>query len=252
MTLRDFDGKTVLVTGAQQGIGRACALALAKRGADVVVHYYDDRAAAEEVSREIESHGCRALLLQANLAEASAATHLAEEARTAMGPLHAVINNAGIFHRSTLADLPVGLWDATLDVNLRAAFLVCQAAVAAMRRDGIAGAIVNLSSVASFGTSLGVHYSASKGGMDAMTRAIAIDVARDGIRVNAVAPGIILTAQALEGNSETELEELAAKTLPGRYGTADEVAAVAVFLASDQASFVNGEILAVNGGAHMA
>ncbi|MCW6510175.1 SDR family NAD(P)-dependent oxidoreductase [Lichenifustis flavocetrariae] len=248
----NLHGRTALVTGAQKGIGRASALMLAEAGADIVLHYLDDPAATESLAGTIVDMGRKCATLQADLRIAGAAGELVEAAWRAMGPLHIVVNNAGIFHRASLAELSHDLWDLTLDVNLRASTFVIQAAVAQMRAEGIKGAIVNVSSVAAYGTSRGVHYSASKGGMDAMTRAVAMDVARDGIRVNAVAPGMILTDQALEGHALDELRTLASRTLPGRLGSAEEVAGVIAFLVSDAASFVNGEIIAVNGGAHMA
>ncbi|WP_131195805.1 SDR family NAD(P)-dependent oxidoreductase [Lichenihabitans psoromatis] len=245
-------GKTALVTGAQKGIGRATAMMLAEAGADIAVHYFDDEAASQKLAASITSLGRKCVTIQADLRDVSAARVLVDAARDAMGPLHIVVNNAGIFHRASLATLSPDLWDMTLDVNLRASTFVIQAAVAHMRADGIAGSIINMSSVAAYGTARGVHYSASKGGMDAMTRAVALDVARESIRVNAVAPGMILTDQALEGHAVEELRAIALETLPGRLGTAEEVASVVVFLASDAASFINGETIAVNGGARMA
>lgn len=244
--------KVALITGAQQGIGHASALALAKQGFDIAAHYFDDEAAAAALARSVADLGRRATIHGANLAVSGAAQALVEDVFAAHGRIDAVVNNAGIFRRARLADLSEELWNATLDVNLRAATFVTKASVAIMRATGTAGSIVNISSVAAFGTARGVHYSASKGGLDAMTRAAALDVARDGIRVNAVAPGMILTAQALEGNDRDELERMAAATVPGRLGSADEVAAVVAFLVSGAASFINGEIIQVNGGAHMA
>jgi len=244
--------RVALISGAQQGIGRASALALARQGYDIAAHYLDDEAAATALAGEIEAVGRRATLHRADLASVGAARALAEAAFAAHGRLDALVNNAGIFQRATLADLSEGLWDITLDVNLRAAAFLTQAVVAILRKTGSRGAIVNVSSVAAFGTARGVHYSASKGGMDALTRAVALDVARDGIRINAVAPGMILTAQALGGHDRDELERLAAATVPGRLGSAEEVASVVAFLLSDAASFIHGEIIQVNGGAHMS
>lgn len=248
----DFKGKNVLITGSQQGIGRACAIAFATAGAHVALHYLDDEKAAADVANTVVALGQRAIILQADLSSATQATALFDRAVEALGSIDIVVNNAGIFKRSEFEELSISLWDLTLDVNLRAAAFVCQAAVRSMRQSARPGAIVNISSVAAYGTPRGVHYSASKGGMDGMTRAIALDVAKDGIRVNAVAPGMILTAQALEGHSLDELNHIAADTVPGRLGSAEEVSSVVLFLASDAASFVNGEVIAVNGGAHMA
>lgn len=244
--------RVALVTGAQQGIGRASALALAEHGYDIAVHYLDDRSAAESLAAEIAAMGRRASLHQADLSQVSAALALVDEAFVSQGRLDAVVNNAGIFHRASFAGLSENLWNITLEINLRTAVFVTQAAVAIMRRTSTAGAIVNVSSVASFGTANGVHYSASKGGMDGMTRAVALDVARDNIRINGVAPGMIMTAQALEGHSREDLHAIAAATVPGRMGSAEEVASVVAFLLSDASSFINGEVIQVNGGAHMS
>ncbi|MCX5479100.1 SDR family oxidoreductase [Kaistia geumhonensis] len=243
--------KVALVTGAQQGIGRATALTLAQQGYDLALHFLDDEAAVVALGEEITALGQRTSRHRADLVDTGAAQRLVEEAFETHGRLDGVVNNAGIFHRATLDELTVGLWDLTLDVNLRAATFVIQAAVAQMRRTGTRGAIVNVSSVAAFGTARGIHYSASKGGLDAMTRAAALDVARDGIRINGVAPGMVLTAQALEGDAREELERIAAATVAGRIGRPEEIAAVIAFLLSDAASFINGEVIQANGGARM-
>jgi NAD(P)-dependent dehydrogenase (short-subunit alcohol dehydrogenase family) len=162
------------------------------------------------------------------------------------------VNNAGVFPRVPFLAMPEQEWDHVLDVNLKGSFLCAQASARAMVAAGRPGAIVSISSVAIRGTPLGVHYSASKAGLLGLTRAMALALAPHGIRVNAVAPGLTDTAQPRYGNTEAELVELA-RTIPlgGRMAHPDDIASVVVFLVSDEARFVTGQLVHVNGGAFM-
>jgi 3-oxoacyl-[acyl-carrier protein] reductase len=245
-------GKIALVTGAQQGIGRAIALALAADGADVGVNYLDDRTAAEAVTGEVRARGRRAVPVPGDVSRAEDAHRMVEAVATALGPLDVLVNNAGIFPRSSFLDLREEEWTRVHDVNLKGSFLCAQATARAMVREGRPGSIVNLSSVAMRGTPLGVHYAASKAGVVGLTRAMALALAGHGIRVNAIAPGLTDTAQPRYGNTEAELQVLARDIpLEGRMARPEEIASVAVFLASDEARWITGQVLHVNGGAFM-
>ncbi|MGE0753260.1 MAG: SDR family NAD(P)-dependent oxidoreductase [Variibacter sp.] len=244
-----FRGKRVLVTGAQQGIGKAMAIAFAEAGVDVAVNYLDDENAAEEVVQAVQSYGARAVALKSDVSVVSEAIGLVERAVDKLGGIDILINNAGVFPRVPMLEMLEADWDFVLDVNLKGSFFCAQAAAKAMIAANKPGAIINIASQAITGRSpRGVHYSASKGGVVAMTRAMALELVPYNIRVNAIAPGTTDTAQPRYGATEEELVERA-KTIPiGRMGQPAEIAAVATFLASDAASFMIGQTVHVNGG----
>src|SRR5881296_4146838 len=244
-------GKIALITGAQQGIGRGIALACAREGADVAVNYLDDRAAAEKVMREVCAAGQRAVLVQADVARPTDAQTMVEQVLSALGGLDILVNNAGVYPRVPFLEMREQDWDLLLDVNLKGTFFCAQAAARAMVAGKRRGAIINLASQAIRGAARGVHYSASKGGVVAMTRAMALELAPHGIRVNAVAPGLTDTAQPRYGHSEEELAILARAVPLGRMAEPDDIATVAVFLASDEARYITGQTVHVNGGSYM-
>jgi NAD(P)-dependent dehydrogenase (short-subunit alcohol dehydrogenase family) len=245
-------GKVALVTGAQQGIGRAIALALAHAGAHVGVNYLDDPDAAAVVAEDVRALGRQAVVLPADVARIGDVEAMVETVRRELGVPDILVNNAGVFPRVPFLAMQEQEWDHVLDVNLKGSFLCAQASARAMVAAGRPGAIVSISSVAIRGTPLGVHYSASKAGLLGLTRAMALALAPHGIRVNAVAPGLTDTAQPRYGNTEAELAELA-RTIPlgGRMAHPDDIASVVVFLVSDEARFVTGQLVHVNGGAFM-
>jgi NAD(P)-dependent dehydrogenase (short-subunit alcohol dehydrogenase family) len=244
-------GKVALVTGAQQGIGRGIALAFAHEGADIAVNYLDDLAAAEAVMGEVRATGRRATLVQADVARPAEVKTMVTRARQALGGLDVLVNNAGVYPRVPFLEMREADWDLVLDVNLKGGFFCAQAAAQTMVDGGQPGAIINLASQAIRGAVRGVHYSASKGGVVAMTRAMALELAPYRIRVNAIAPGLTDTAQPRYGNSEAELAAMASAVPLGRMAQPDDIAAVAVFLASDDARHVTGQTVHVNGGSYM-
>ncbi len=244
-------GKIALVTGAQQGIGRGIALAFAREGADVAVNYLDDRVEAEKVMREVRATGQRAVLVQADVARPTDAQTMVAQVLSELGGLDVLVNNAGVYPRVPFLEMRETDWDLVLDVNLKGGFFCAQAAARAMVAAGRRGSIINMASQAIRGAVRGVHYSASKGGVVAMTRATALELAPHGIRVNAIAPGLTDTAQPRYGNNEDELAAMARAVPLGRMAQPDDIAAVAVFLASDDARHVTGQTVHVNGGSYM-
>ena len=247
-----LSGKRALVTGAQQGIGRAVALALVDAGADVAINWLDDRAAAEAVAGEVRTKGRKACLVQGSVGSSAEAARIVAEAHAALGGIDVLVNNAGVFPRSPFLELAEAEWDQVLGVNLKGSFLVAQAAARAMVKDGRKGAIVNLSSSAVRGHALGVHYSASKAGIIGMTRAMALSLAPHGIRVNAIAPGLTDTAQPRFQYSEAEMLEQSRLVPLGAMAKPSEIADIIVFLTSDASRFITGEVVHANGGLYMA
>jgi NAD(P)-dependent dehydrogenase (short-subunit alcohol dehydrogenase family) len=246
-----LNGKIAFVTGAQQGIGRATAIALARAGADVGINYLDDAKAAEAVAREVKALGRKAALVQGDVAIPAQAEAMTKKAAQELGGLDILVNNAGVYPRVLFLEMKEGDWDYVIDVNLKGGFFCAQAAARIMIEGKRQGAIVNLSSQAQRGAVRGVHYSTSKAGVIGMTRAMALELAPHGIRVNAVAPGTTDTAQPRYGNTEEELAALARRIPIGRMATPDEIADVIVFLASDDARYVTGQVLNANGGSYM-
>ena len=245
-------GKVALVTGAQQGIGRAIALAYGREGANVVVNYLDDRAAAEAVAAENRARGHEAVVVAGDVSRAADVDAMVE-AGTALGGLDILVNNAGIFPRVAFLDMTEAQWDAVLNVNLKGTFFCTQAVARGMAARGQGGAVVNLASGAAFRSSpRGVHYVSSKAGIVGLTRAAALELAGHRIRVNAIAPGITDTAQPRYGMSEAELQTAAQQVPLGRMATPDDIADLAVFLASDDARHISGQTVHINGGQYLA
>jgi NAD(P)-dependent dehydrogenase (short-subunit alcohol dehydrogenase family) len=244
-------GKVVLVTGAQQGIGRAMAIEFAGAGADVAINWLDDERAAENVADHVRNSGRRALEVKADVADVAQSQAMVAAVEQGLGPIDVLINNAGVFPRVPFLEMTEDDWDYVLDVNLKGACFCAQAVARAMVAAGRPGVVINLTSGAAFRSSpRGVHYVASKGGVLSMTRAMALELAPYRIRVNAIAPGLTDTAQPRDGSSEAELAEAALAIPLGRMARPEEIARAAVFLASDDAGFVTGQTLHVNGGSY--
>jgi NAD(P)-dependent dehydrogenase (short-subunit alcohol dehydrogenase family) len=247
-------GKVALVTGAQQGIGAAIAVALGEEGADVALTWLDDQPAAEKVAARIRDTGRRAHLIRADVARLDDIEAMVMETTRALGPPDILVNNAGVYPRVKLLEMRESDWDYVLDINLKAGcFATIAVAKALIAAGKHTGAVINISSQAMRGAVRGVHYSASKGGVVSMTRAMALELAPYNIRVNAIAPGTTDTAQPRYGASEAELIEMARRAIPlgGKMLTPEQIARTAVFLASEDADAITGQVVHVNGGSYM-
>jgi 3-oxoacyl-[acyl-carrier protein] reductase len=235
---------SALVTGASRGIGAAIAKALAREGWPVGVNYRSDSEAAEAVVEEITSAGGRAKALQGDVSDPATADALFEALEEEFGPVLVLVNNAGVRADGLSPQIDDEDWDKVIDTNLSAAFRLTRRALRPMIRNRY-GRVVNIASIvgAVRGNAGQANYAASKAGLVAMTRTVAAEVARRGVTVNAVAPGLIETDMT-EGIGENLLEHVPAR----RAGTPDEVAECVRFLASDGAAYVNGVCLTVDGG----
>ena len=245
-----FDGEVAWVTGGSKGIGRATSMGLAEQGCNVVVHYNSSEDDAREVAERVEAYGRDALLARGDVTSSEDVGRIAREIEDRYGRLDILVNNAGsMVERLTLAEMSEEVWDRVMEVNLKSVYLCSQAALPMMKRRG-KGRIINMSSVSarSGGSPSSVAYATAKGGVSTLTRAMAKELAPDGIRVNAVAPGRIDTPFHDEFTPDEKREEAAQGILLGREGTAEEVVGVVLFLASSYSDYVVGEVLEVNGG----
>ncbi|HEY7410568.1 MAG TPA: SDR family NAD(P)-dependent oxidoreductase [Vicinamibacteria bacterium] len=248
----DLTGRAALVTGGGRGIGRAVSLLLARLGAPVALSYARDGAAAADTVRAIEAEGGAAVALEADLGRPGAADALVDEASRRVGPLRILVVNHGIWKRAPLLGMTDAEWRETLAVNLDGAFAVSRAAARGMAA-GRSGAIVLVSSTAGQrGEADHSHYAASKGALLAFTRSLAAELAPHGVRVNAVAPGWVLTDMTRAALAGAGGAAAVARIPLGRAGTPEEIAGPVAFLCSDLASYVYGTVLCVNGGAVMA
>jgi NAD(P)-dependent dehydrogenase (short-subunit alcohol dehydrogenase family) len=245
--------RTVLVTGASRGIGAACATRLAEQGWDVAVNFARDAGAAERVAGEVRARGRRALLVQADVGDEAATLAMFARIDAAWGPIGGLVNNAGIVDmQARLEDMETSRWRRMFDVNVIGSMLCAREAVRRMstRRGGKGGAIVNLSSAAAVlgGPGLYVDYAASKGAIDSLTVGLGREVAADGIRVNAVRPGIIDTEIHAASGDPNRAASAAGVVPMKRPGTAMECANAVAWLLSDEASYVTGTVVRVRGG----
>lgn len=239
--------KAALVTGASRGIGRAIALALAKKGYVVAVNYGGSQAAAEDVKAEIEAAGGRAIVIQGDVSKAEDVDKVFAEIKKEFGRLDVLVNNAGITRDSLMLRLKEENWDAVINTDLKSGFLTMKAAAPIMMKQK-KGAIVNIASVVGIMGNIGqINYSAAKAGVIGMTKTAARELAARGVRVNAVAPGFIATS--MTDVIPEKIKEGMIHSIPlGRMGLAEDVANAVCFLASDEASYITGQVLKVDGG----
>jgi NAD(P)-dependent dehydrogenase (short-subunit alcohol dehydrogenase family) len=245
----DFENKVAVVTGAAQGIGAACADRLARDGAAVALWDVDD-SRGEALAASLATRGHKAIYRHCDVARKAEVDAALAETLAAFGRVDALVNNAGIFKAADFLDITEADWDAVIDVNLKGAFLVAQAVARSMAAQG-AGAIVHMSSVNGLMAIPTIaSYNVSKGGINQLTRVMALALADHGIRVNAVAPGTIATdlaRQAVLGSAEARAR-IMSRTPMKRLGEPSEIADVTAFLLSDAASYMTGQIVYVDGG----
>ncbi|MBW4436288.1 MAG: 3-oxoacyl-[acyl-carrier-protein] reductase [Pleurocapsa minor GSE-CHR-MK-17-07R] len=246
-TLQD---KITVVTGASRGIGKAIALELAARGASVVVNYQKSATAAEELAQEITALGVQALAVQADVSQEEDANRLIKSTIETYGRVDIVVNNAGTTRDNVIMLMSADDFDSVIDTNLRSTWLVSKAAVRSMMRKRY-GRIVNITSISGImGNGGQTNYSASKAGIIGLTKSLAREVASRGITVNAVAPGFVLT-DLTSGLPEDITSKLNENIPLGRWGNVDDVAKATAFLSSDEASYITGHVLVVDGGLAM-
>ena len=242
--------KVAIVTGAGRGIGRAVALALAAQGAKVVVNYSRSAEAAEEVVNKILGFGGEAIAVQADVANATQVDALLTQTKEKFGKVDILVNNAGITRDKLIQRMTEEDWDSVLDTNLKGTFLCCKA-VARLFVNQRGGIIVNIGSVnGKVGAAGQSNYSASKAGMIGLTKSLAKELGGRNVRVNAIAPGFIETE--MTGGLKEEFKDAVIKQIPlARLGSAEDVAGVVLFLCSDAAAYIQGEVIVVDGGLFM-
>ncbi|MCL5074597.1 MAG: 3-oxoacyl-ACP reductase FabG [Chloroflexi bacterium] len=247
MILQD---KVAIVTGGARGIGRAISLAMAKEGARVVVNYVSNSEAATRVVEEIHQEGGEAISIQADVSDSLAVQRMVETTLSRFGRIDILVNNAGIATGSFVVDMPEEDWDKVIDTNLKGVFLCCKAVLPTMIQQR-QGKIINIASlVAHTGSYQHAHYAASKAAVIAFTMSLAKEVGPYNINVNAIGPGRIATAMEAERQAR-ERARWISETPLGRLGRPEEIASVAVFLASEAASFITGETINATGGIWM-
>lgn len=247
----DLTGKKALVTGGSRGIGKGIVLALARQGADVVINYHSKAEEAEAVATEVRSLGRVALTIQADVSSSSEVSAMFATVEKEWGQLDILVNNAGILSYAAFVDITEDQWDKVIDTNLKGQFLCAQQAARLMLKIGW-GRIINIASISSGGVGIGFpqlsHYTASKGGVVAMTENMALELGPQGITVNAIAPGAVDTEISGGKTPEEQKQALVSRLPRRRMGQPEDIGAAAAFLASSEADYVTGVTLYVDGG----
>ena len=247
-----FEGQAVIVTGASRGIGRRIAVAFARGGADVVLNYATNREAAEAAAEEVRAEGRRCLPVAGSVADPHVAGALRDAALEAFGRIDVLVNNAGINRDGNVMMLRDSAWDEVLGVNLTGAFYCCRAVLPTMIAQG-RGVILNMTSTAGLKGRAGqVNYAATKGALIGLTKSLAQEYGRHGVRVNAIAPGFVETDMVAGILARPEARRGFVEATPlGRLGHPDDVASAALYLSSPDSAYVTGHVLLVNGGLFM-
>lgn len=248
---KQFEGKSAIVTGATRGIGKAIALELAKRGANVAFNYSKSVAEAEQLKGEIEALGVKAFAAQCDVANTEASAEFVKQAKETFETIDFLVNNAGITRDQLILRMKEDDWDAVIDTNLKGAWNFSKAVLRPMMKNESGGSILNISSISGVVGMLGQsNYSASKAGMIGLTKSLAKEVASRRITVNAVALGLIETDMAAEMNEEYRAKIL--ENIPlKRLGNVDEIAELACFMLSGSASYITGQVIQADGGLAM-
>ena len=244
-----LEGKKAIVTGGSRGIGRAIALAYAKEGADVLVNYHSNDAAAKATVADIEKLGRKGIAVQADVADYKSAQNMVDECVKQLGGVDIVVNNAGVSRPSMLLKMKEEDWNYIIDVHLKAAFNTSQAAGRYMKEKNY-GKIINVISTAGiFGTIGQINYASAKAGIIGFTKSASRELGRYGINVNVICPGITKTEMTGKLQSDEKLRKIYEGRIQlGRFGEPEEIAPAFVFLASDDASYITGQVLGVDGG----
>lgn len=238
---------TVLITGASRGIGAQCALTFAREGYDVALNYCRSEEKALALVREIEALGVRACAVQADVADSTQVKQMFDTVRAELGAIDVLVNNAGIAHVGLLTDMTDDEWRRVIDTDLSGTFYCCREALSDMIR-AHSGVIVNIASMwGEVGASCEAAYSAAKAGVIGLTKALAKEVGPSGVRVNAVSPGVVMT-DMMAGFSDEDVATLKDDTPLTSLGSPEDIADAVIFLASEKARFITGQVLSVNGG----